>query len=424
MDKSCLFGTDGIRAEGRLLLFEHTALRLARVLGGYKPKRIVVARDTRNTSEEIYAELIEGLSEFDLEIISAGIIPTPVLAFLVKKFEADYGVMVTASHNPPTDNGLKTLVAEGEKPPASLEERFNEQMENPAKGLGAAKLVDLQDAKAIYCDYVKEAVNASFSGISITLDCCFGATAGFAADIFSALGASVTALCNSYDGDLVNVYSGSTHPEFLSTKMTDGVGFAFDGDGDRVIGIYDGKLLDGDHFLYYISDYLLSRGLLKNNIVVGTSMTNSALECFLSRRGVKLHRADVGDKYVLADMKRLNAALGGERSGHLIIGDYVATCDGIMSAAWFLKTRLITDLPDYKPYPVTEKNVAVRDKYAAMSNTYLLKEVERAKKLMGDAGCVLVRASGTEPVIRIMVEGDPEIAARILTKLTDVLREI
>jgi phosphoglucosamine mutase len=391
------------------------------------PKTVVVARDTRLTSPEIEEQLTYGLVSHGVAVLCLGVAPTPLAAYYTKLTGARFGIMITASHNAPEYNGIKVLNAAGEKISPAMEARLERLVCTATAGkLRGGGVERITDAQNRYLNYLKTAYKVDFRGISVRLDCCFGAAAKLAEEAFRLFGASVTCDCAVPNGALINVFSGSTNLGFLAERMrrSDYIGFSFDGDGDRVLAVKDGLRLSGDHFLYYISDYLKKRGELSNNTVVGTVLSNSGLESSLSERGITFLRSDVGDKYVLELMKHSGAALGGEQSGHILANGFVLTGDGIRGALLMLSALQSTSLPEYVPFPQREINIKVKDKNAVINDSRLTGAVAAFSREFAAGGRLLARASGTEPLVRLMGEGTEPELSRFMALLETIVNEI
>ncbi|MDR3215938.1 MAG: phosphoglucosamine mutase [Clostridiaceae bacterium] len=422
-----LFGTDGIRAVGYDLILSKLPLKLGWAIGSLSPKTVTVARDTRLSSPEIEEQLTRGLISHGVDVICLGVVPTPLLAYYTKLVGARFGIMITASHNPPEYNGIKMLNSAGEKISHAMETKIERLTARATYGkIRVGTVCRVTDAEERYLNYLSTAHDADFKGISVRLDCCFGAAFKVAEEAFRRFGAMVTADCSSPNGSLVNVFSGSTNIDFLAGRMrrSDFIGFSFDGDGDRVLAVKDGAVFSGDHFLYYISDFLKKQEKLRNNTVVGTVLSNSGLERSLSAGGITFLRSDVGDKYVLELMKHSGAALGGEKSGHILTDGFVLTGDGIRGAILLLDALKHSTLPPYIPIPQKEINIKVKDKSAVINDNRLTETTAFLSKSFVSGGKLLVRESGTEPLIRIMGEGNEQEVDCFLSILKNLIKEI
>lgn len=419
-----LFGTDGVRDLATKILNENIAFKIGRATASLKKRAVIaVAFDTRLSGRAIAQQFTDGVIASGGRVIECGLLPTPALAYATKLSGADYGVEISASHNPPEYNGIKIFDGGGNKISLEEEALIEEIFDTGAYGGGAGTVCDGTKYKGDYINHITELIDCDFRGIKVTLDCCYGAAALIAPKIFRKLGAQVTALCNSYNGKLVNVLGGATNIDYLKNNMRGDIGFAFDGDADRVIGVTAEKtVIDGDCMLYFLSKSMLEEGRLEPKTVVGTKMTNMSLGEALEKRGVRLLKADVGDKYVLELMQKTGAVLGGEQSGHIIYKNYITTGDGILAAA--LMTKLFkkgVNFNEYRPYPQKLKNY--RADRSLMKNDGFLAEIAEVEKNISGAGRILVRASGTEPLIRILIEGKNMEFVREISIITEKIMQ-
>lgn len=399
-----MFGTDGVRGRAKWLIGSGAAVAVARALASLKQgATVAVGTDTRVSSPEIERLVTGGLLSAGANVLHLGRVPTPAVSVLVKKYGADFGVMITASHNPPDYNGIKIFDSNGLKLSDVDEFVVEEIIKTGRFCRGIGRETEMQSSVDDYVNYVIKRINADFSGKKVTLDCCHGATSGVAKRIFEALGAQIEELCGSPNGELVGVYSGSTHVEYLVGNVQTDIGFAYDGDGDRVIAVADGEVWDGCKMLNLLAS---SMGV---TAVASTVMANMSLEKALQQKGITLKRSDVGDKNLSKLMRSENIELGAEPSGHIIIGsDGVG--DGITASAEFLK-RFVKGTKSYVENPFVTKDVC------APRSSVDLPEVkaatEEAEKIVGENGRIVVRPSGTEPLIRIYAEAETaEQAAR------------
>ncbi|MDR1905643.1 MAG: phosphoglucosamine mutase [Clostridiales bacterium] len=448
------FGTDGIRGKALYFFDDNLAYRVGRALVGRRAgrKKVVIARDTRLSGEKIEAEVIRGLSEYDSEVYDLGIMPTMAVSNILKQINADYGVMISASHNPPEYNGIKIFDRTGQK--LSLEEEkdienalispcgVQKNIANERVAPKEGRIIEYTKAREMYSSFLLKRCAVKLDGCKIKLDCCFGACAKIAPAIFAEAGAEVIKLADEYDGSLINVETGSTNIDFLKANMNGGdyIGFAFDGDGDRMLAATpDGFIIDGDRVLYILTLYFKKLGILKNNAVVGTLMTNYGFEKALNEIGVELIRVDVGDKYVIERMNKGGYVLGGETSGHIIINENGdgETGDGILAALMLTKAlrelRInMNEVPTlYFAYPQKTVNIKASDNEKArlLCVTELKTAEELCREKIKGRGRVLIRPSGTEDKIRITAEGDSEeIVDEVLkimeTAYSDALKEI
>ncbi|TFU27503.1 phosphoglucosamine mutase [Thermus tengchongensis] len=423
------FGTDGVRGEaGKPPLTPEFVLRLGQAAGAYfrahSPKPVVLlAKDTRESSDLLEAALAAGLMSQGVRVEHLGVLPTPGVAYLTRHLKATAGAMISASHNPYQDNGIKFFGPEGEKLPDEAEEEVEALLEeeHPTRGIGTVG--DFREAERMYLDFLL-AHAPDLSGLKVGLDLAHGATYRIGPRLFQRAGAEVMAFFNTPDGRNINRGCGSTHPEALSRFVVElglDLGIAFDGDGDRVQFIdRKGRLFHGDHILY------LSALAFGEEGVVGTVMSNMGLEVALKERGLAFHRAQVGDRYVLEMLKEKDLHLGGEPSGHVIFLRHHTTGDGLLTALLTLKAlkALGGDLADWYEalpmYPQVLLNVRVEDKAKVMGHPRLREAVQEAERRFGGRGRVNVRPSGTEPVVRVMVEAK-EGAEAVARELADLV---
>lgn len=439
-----LFGTDGVRGVANQELTPLLAYRLGRagahVLSKNKHKpTIVVGRDTRISGDMLEAALVAGICSTGANVLKVGIVPTPAVAYLTRHFKADAGVVISASHNPVEYNGIKFFSGEGFKLPDALEDEIEALLQDcdscikSPTGPEVGRALD-EDGIRPYVEFIKSVANLDFAGLKIAIDCANGAAYRMAPLVFRELGAQVFVVNDSPNGCNINVNCGSTNPEVISrfTKEVGAdVGLSFDGDADRLIACDEkGGIVDGDHIMAICADYMKRRGTLKNDAVVATVMSNMGFEVALKNRGIKTLRTKVGDRYVLEEMLRGGYNLGGEQSGHIIFLDHNTTGDGILTAVKLLSVMVESEKPlselknIMKVYPQVLVNVKVKDKAGYAENERIKKAVEKAESTLGEKGRVLVRPSGTEPLIRVMVEGEDEMTIKELaSQLADVIRE-
>lgn len=420
-----LFGTDGIRAvAGQSPLDYSSVYALGKALisllkeGDLKP-RVIIGRDTRESGEWLEQALFQGINEGQGEAVSVGIIPTSAVSFLAKKYSFSAGIVISASHNSYQDNGIKIFSSQGIKisdawesklEKAIIEAPSNVKRENtritPQSSLG-------QD----YVDFLKSRfshVNLKRK-IKVVLDCSNGASSFFASQVFLGLGSEVIAMGNTPDGKNINANCGSLYPQNLARKVVESkadIGVAYDGDADRAIWVDEkGRILNGDHTLFVLSRFMKEKGRLKSDYVIATAMSNMGLEKALEKLDLKLLRTQVGDKYVLEEMMKLKANLGGEQSGHTIFLDDCPTGDGILTSLKMLEVMAAYNLPlsklveDLEEYPQILLNVPVRKKTDFDQFPEIINAKEQIEKRLGDSGRLNVRYSGTEPVARVMIEG-------------------
>lgn len=426
-----LFGTDGIRGiAGEPPLDPHTIARVGaaiiRALGADgHAVRVVVGRDTRESGEWIERALARGVASQASHVISAGVIPTPAIAYLARSTGFDLGVVISASHNPFQDNGIKVFSGGGEKLTKGIEAEVEALVADDSwdvsdDGPAEIETVDLCDQYESHLSEILPSAGA-LTGTTLVLDCANGATVTVAPDLFKRLGFDLVTLGVEPDGRNINLHCGSTHMEGLQRAVVERgarLGVAFDGDGDRALFVdRHGALVNGDAVLLVMADYLRARGRLRGNAIVATVMSNIGLEIALRERGIGLVRCAVGDKYVMEEMQRRGLVLGGEQSGHIILADHLFTGDGIATALQMLAIvadtgRELHELAaSFVAYPQVLVNVRVRTKSDYMSVPEIRSVVTRVEEQLAGEGRLLVRYSGTEPLLRIMIEGrsEPEI---------------
>lgn len=426
-----LFGTDGIRGEAGVAPLDESTVRataeaLARVLQAElgRPARVVVGRDTRESGPPLARWVAAGLLAQGASVRSAGVVPTPAVSLLVRGDEFDAGVMVSASHNPWRDNGLKVFSHRGTKLDDGLERRIEREVAlRPSSGSPAASADDLADEPALRARHPEHLVEAfsrgaGLRGLTLVLDCAHGSLAGIAAGVFARLGAHVTTLGDEPDGRNINRACGAVHPEALAREVVSrgaSGGVAFDGDADRCILVDgSGRIVDGDAVLLAAADDMRARGELRGGGVVGTVMSNFGLERALLDRGLSLVRERVGDRNVLERMLRDGYNLGGEPSGHVIFLDRAPTGDGLQTALAVLTSlqaagRTLAEVRDALPRtPQVLLNVRVRQRRALEDVEGHAERVRRWQDRLGGDGRVVVRWSGTEPLVRVMAEGTDE----------------
>ncbi|WP_298068170.1 phosphoglucosamine mutase [uncultured Mailhella sp.] len=439
-----LFGTDGLR--GRVNTYPLTpdmALRLGLAAGTVFRsdecrRKVIIGKDTRLSGYMFESALTAGLCAMGMDVYQVGPLPTPAIAFLTRNMRADFGVVISASHNPFHDNGIKFFDKEGFKLPDEMEDRMSALILDrehvwdypvPEKVGRAYRIVD---ASGRYIVYLKSSFpqELKLDGLRVVIDCANGANYKVAPLALEELGAEVFRLGTSPDGLNINYQCGSLHPESMKARVREvraDVGLALDGDADRLIVCDEkGRLLDGDQILAVCAEDLMKKGRLRNNLLVGTVMSNMALEAFMKERGGRLLRTDVGDRYVIESMRRHDASLGGEQSGHLIFRDYSTTGDGLLAALQLLRIMRETGRPlselagRLKPYPQVLVNVRVTRKTPFEQCEKLMEIKKATEDTLGERGRVLLRYSGTENLCRVMVEGeDEEFVRRAAREIAD-----
>jgi len=445
---SKLFGTDGVRGVANSELTPELALALGRA-GAYvltktssKPK-ILVATDSRRSGDMLAAALSAGLCSVGAEVHFAGVIPTPAVAYLIRHYKFDAGVMITASHNPMADNGIKFFGSTGYKLPDAIEDEIEAYITTPDKlprpiGADVGITAPSPTASEDYLAYLLSTVqDLGLKGLKIALDCANGATSKVAPQVFEALGATVHTLSNKPDGQNINANCGSTHMEALAQYVktnTMDIGIAFDGDGDRMLAVDEnGIMIDGDQILAIIGSDLKEQGKLPQNTIVATSMSNQGFEVMCRNHGITLFRADVGDRYVLEKMLADNLTLGGEQSGHVIFSEYSTTGDGILTALRLVEVIVRKGQPlgtlktimDQFPQVLVNVHVANEKKREWSKSPEIMSRIAEMENKLAGEGRILVRPSGTEPLVRVMIEGrDLAEIQSMADELADIIRKI
>lgn len=440
------FGTDGVRGIANKELTPELAFKLGR-FGGYvltkdtsKPK-ILVGRDTRVSGNMLENALAAGLLSIGAEVMRLGVISTPGVAFLTKAMSAEAGVMISASHNPVEDNGIKFFGPDGFKltdvQESEVEALLDQEEDTLPRPIGAdvGQINDYFEGGQKYIQYLKQSIDSDFEGLHIALDCAHGSTSSLAPHLFADLEADISTIGSSPNGLNINDGVGSTHPETLQALVTEkgaDVGLAFDGDGDRLIAVdEEGNIVDGDQIMYIIGKYLNDKGLLRHSTVVSTVMSNIGFYKALENHGMKSDKTAVGDRYVMEEMRKGGYNLGGEQSGHIIFLDYITTGDGMLSALQLVNViketgRTLSDLAsEMEKFPQVLKNVRVVDKKEVFENPKISEVIEKVESQMGDQGRVLVRPSGTEPLVRVMVEAPTiEDCHKYVDQVVQVIEEL
>jgi len=437
-----LFGTDGVRGIANKDLTAELALDLsvaaAHILAekgtfaGHRP-RAIVGRDTRVSGEFLESAVVAGLASAGIDVYRVGVLPTPAVAHLVNVTGADLGVMISASHNPMPDNGIKFFAKGGVKLDDALEDaieaRLNEPWERPV-GDAVGRVIDDAAAGVRYLDHLLSTVDQKFDGLRIVIDGANGAASSVSPQAFRALGAEVIEVATSPNGFNINEGVGSTHIDQLAIRVLSekaDMGFAHDGDADRCLAVdHAGNIIDGDQIMAILALSMKERGLLAKNTVVATVMSNLGFMRAMKVAGVSVISADVGDRYVLEEMRQGHFNLGGEQSGHLILADYAETGDGVLTALHLTAAvkrsgRSLADLASvFTRYPQVLINVSGvdRTRVGEMNSAVAAAELD-----LGESGRVLLRPSGTEPVVRVMVEAaEVEVAERVALALADEVR--
>jgi phosphoglucosamine mutase len=438
-----LFGTDGIRGRaGASPLDPKTINRVGAALAHALPKngtktRVVIGRDTRESGEWIERELTRGLAAEGGSAVSAGVIPTPAVAYLTRNDGFDAGIVISASHNPFEDNGIKVFSGRGEKLAESLEAEIERMVADQSWTIApvAATPESSGDLGRHYVDHLKQILDDAgpLRGSRIVVDVANGATCTVAPALFRDLGFNVIAIADEPNGRNINLNCGSTHLENLQARVKQEnarLGVAFDGDGDRALFVdRNGNTVDGDAVMLLAADHLQKEGRLSGNTVVATVMSNIGLELALRERGIELLRAPVGDKYVMEEMQKRGAALGGEQSGHIIFADHLFTGDGIATALNVLRIMGATGQELHElagklvTYPQVLVNVRVRERADYDAIPAIAETIKKIEERLDGKGRLLIRYSGTEPLLRIMLEGRDDAEIRHwANEIADVVR--
>mgnify|MGYP001364882348 FL=1 len=441
------FGTDGFRGEANVTLTVEDAYKVGRFLGWYygqKTKadrcRVVIGKDTRRSSYMFEYSLVSGLTASGADVYLLHVTTTPSVSYVVRTEEFDCGIMISASHNSYYDNGIKVINGRGEK----LEEETIEKIESYldgemgeipfAKRDAIGRTVDYAAGRNRYIGYLISLATRSFKNMRVGLDCANGSASAIAKNVFDALGAETHVINNTPDGLNINTNCGSTHIEGLQKYVVENhldVGFAYDGDADRCLAVdSEGKLVDGDKILYVCGKYMKEQGTLVNNTVVTTVMSNFGLYKAFEREGISYEKTAVGDKYVYENMSQNGHCLGGEQSGHIIFSKHATTGDGILTSLKLMevileKKETLAKLADeVQIYPQVLKNVRVKDKEAAQADRDVQAEVQKVSDALGDTGRILVLPSGTEPLIRVMVEAPTdEICGKYVAQVVEMIEK-
>lgn len=445
-----LFGTDGVRGLANGSLTVELSLRLAQaaavVLGkgrhadgrrasGRRPVA-VIGRDPRISGEFISSSIAAGLASSGVDVLDAGVIPTPALAFLVADSAADFGVVVSASHNPAPDNGIKFFAVGGRKLPDEVEDRIEAALHEPPiapKGAEVGRIRRFADAEDRYVVHLLSALGQKLDGLHVALDCAHGAASGVSPEVFAAAGAKVTVVGASPDGVNINDGVGSTHLDLLKRTVIESgadFGIAHDGDADRCLAVdHTGTVVDGDQIMAILAIALKQRGQLKGDTLVATVMSNLGLRLAMAEHGIRVVETKVGDRYVLEELAARDLSLGGEQSGHVILSEYATTGDGVLTGLLIAgevarSGKTLAELASVMTvYPQVMVNVTDVDHHALAGDTVIAAAVDAAAARLGDTGRVLLRPSGTEPLVRVMVEASEQSTAdEVAHELADVVR--
>ena len=438
------FGTDGFRGEANVKLTVEHAYKVGRYLGWYYKKdnyrpQIVIGKDTRRSSYMFEYALVAGLTASGADVSLLHVTTTPSVSYVVRTEGFDCGIMISASHNPYYDNGIKLLNRNGQKMEAVVEEKIEKYIDGEIEELPFAKreeigcATDFSVGRNRYIGYLISLPTRSFKNKRVGLDCSNGSASAIAKSVFDALGAKTFVIHNNPDGTNINTNCGSTHMESLQKFVVENnldVGFAYDGDADRCLAVDEnGKLIDGDLIMYICGKYMKEKEKLRNDTVVTTVMSNIGLYKAFDREGIKYEKTNVGDKYVYENMVQNGHSLGGEQSGHIIFSKHARTGDGILTSLMIMEVIMETKqslsklYEEVKIFPQLLKNVRVVDKKTARENPAMIAAVEAVAKELGDDGRILVRESGTEPLIRVMVEAETdELCEKYVNQVIEVIK--
>jgi len=439
------FGTDGIRGVANEALTPELTLRLGRVLGArlrkeFEKPKVLIGRDTRVSGHMLEGALIAGLTSSGVSVMKLGVISTPGVAYLTKNLGVSAGIMISASHNPVQDNGIKVFQADGYKLSDEIEAEIEAMLDKedvlsrPIGGeVGSVESFSMGVGK--YLSFLKATIDVDFSGFKVALDAAHGSASHLARQLFVDLGAEVVEIGASPDGLNINQACGSTHPEALQelvVKEEADFGFAFDGDADRLIAVdHEGKIVDGDHIMFILGQHLNEEGKLAHGTIVSTVMSNLGFYKAVEACGMKSVATKVGDRYVLEEMRKEGYTFGGEQSGHLIMLDHISTGDGLLSGIQLASVvkksgKSLADLAsDLVKFPQLLENIRVKDKDAIQANPEVLAKIAEVEAEMAGNGRVLVRASGTEQLLRVMVEAETdELCKKYVWDIIDAAKKV
>lgn len=442
-----LFGTDGVRGVANKDLTVELAYNIGKagayiLCKGKKNAKIVVGKDTRQSGDMLEAALTAGICSVGVDVLSVGILPTPAVAYLTRAYKADAGVVISASHNPVEYNGIKFFNSEGYKLNDDVENEIEDIILNkkdiplkPIAGdIGVVTRTD--EGMKKYIEYIKSTVNVDFKGLKIAVDCGNGAVYKVAPIVLKELGADIEVINDTPNGVNINVNCGSTNPskvQELVKKANADVGLSFDGDADRLIAVdNEGNIVDGDHILAICGTQLKNEGKLDNDTVVGTVMTNMGLDVYLKENGMNIVKTKVGDRYVLEEMLKNGYVLGGEQSGHIIFLDYNTTGDGLLTALQLVSVvkqtgKKLSDLSKIMTtYPQVLVNARVNNesKKRYLEDEVIQKEIKILENKFHGEGRVVIRPSGTEPLVRVMIESkDEDEIKKLAEKLANIIEE-
>ena len=444
-----LFGTDGIRGIANEELTPILAMQLGQV-GAYvltKEKKhkptIMVGCDTRISGDMLANALMAGACSVGANCVFVGVIPTPAVAYLTQKYRVDAGVVISASHNPVEFNGIKFFDGNGYKLPDALEDEIEQLLRDDLEGIkfptgpGVGKVKYRTDAREEYINHSVKAVPVDLSGLKIVVDCAEGASYYTSVEALKELGGSVVAIHNNPDGTNINSSCGSTHMEELKARVVyekADVGLAFDGDADRLLAVDEnGSIVNGDQIMAIVGNYMKEQGKLKKNTIVATVMSNLGFFLMGEKNGITIEQTKVGDRYVLERMKEIGASLGGEQSGHIIFLDENTTGDGLLSALHLLQVMVETGkrlselagIMEMMPQALVNARVANHKKHKYMEYPVIVDAIRDVEAKFAGQGRVLIRPSGTEPLVRVMIEGkDQQVIREEAQKLADLIQDV
>ena len=442
------FGTDGVRGVANIELSPELAYKIGRASAYVLNKEnhenitVIVGMDTRISGDMLEASLISGMCSVGAKVISLGVIPTPAVAYLVRKYNASAGVMISASHNPFYDNGIKFFNNKGFKLNDEIEKKIEEYIDNnydkipymQGKDIGHKEIKE--DAIEDYVEFLKSTISTNFEGLNVTIDCANGATYQVAPILFEELKANANVIFREPNGININDNCGSTHMETLCKEVLankSDIGIAFDGDGDRCLVVDEnGSIVDGDEIMAICGNYLKEQGNLKDNTIVATIMSNLGLFIMGENNNINILKTKVGDRYVLEEMLLKGLNFGGEQSGHIIYLDHNTTGDGILTAIKLLEIvkktgKKLSDLRKIikvLPQALVNAKVSNQNKYNYLENEDIKNAIDNLEKMFAGSGRVLIRPSGTEPLVRVMIEGnDQEVLEKEAKKLANLIEE-
>ena len=443
-----LFGTDGVRGIANTELTAELAMNIGRaaamvlVSDEVRHPTVLIGKDTRLSGDMIEGALIAGLCSVGANVELLGVIPTPAVAYLVGKYSTDAGIMISASHNPFEFNGIKIFSSEGYKLPDDLENRIEEIVLDHVtpyeteSNENIGKVTVMENAADDYIEHVAKSVDCDLSGMEIALDCSNGSSSFTAEKLFTKLGAKVHMLFDTPDGININRDCGSTHIGKLQSYVREHklcAGLAFDGDADRCLAVDEnGSLIDGDFLMAICANDMKNRGVLKNNTVVGTVMTNMGFTKFCREKGLNFVPTKVGDRYVLEEMLQQGYNIGGEQSGHIIFTDFATTGDGELSGAILLsimkrtgeKLSALAKIMERMPQVLVNVKVSAQGKLSFYTDKEIKSEIKHISDILGERGRILIRVSGTEPLVRVMLEGESlEEIQNLAEEAAQVVRE-